>query len=318
MLDRSVLSMEVIVADKDYGPRIGADPELFVQTAEGEVVPICGKIGGTKENPLIINHLIEAQYGREGRRDRNEPDREGDYAIQEDNVMLEFNVPARRDGSYFIESISRMMNVLQNTVLSQYNLTPHYSVMHTFKPDALAPFPQAFTVGCLPDMDAYSEGATFERPPFNATHFGNHRFCGGHIHVQYNHNNVPRHIFAQFMDLVAELPFLRWDKQKMRRMFYGQPGLYREKPYGIEYRTLSNFWLGETFRNKWLSQLVENITILAKVANNDPEQLKSSYGKIDWAEVQKTIKTEDADTADEIVDYVRHKLGIYMGPSASR
>jgi hypothetical protein len=177
-------------------------------------------------------------------------------------------------------------------------------------------------------MDAYSEtgifdsisqtSTGFDRPPFTASHFGNHRFCGGHMHVQYNKNNVPPHIFAQFMDLVAELPFLRWDRQKMRRMFYGQPGLYREKPYGIEYRTLSNFWLTKTFRDKWLNQLIENVFLLAHAANTDPEKLKNSYEKIDWSEVQQAIQTENIPLADEVIEFARYKAGVNMGPPASR
>lgn len=305
------------MADKDYGPRLGADPELFVQTAEGQVVPICGKIGGTKENPLIINHLIEAHYGPEGRR-RDPVDKTGNYAIQEDNVMLEFNVPAYREGAYFTEAISKMLTILETAVLNQHNLSLKYEAMHTFKPEDIAPFPQAFTVGCLSDMNAYAEGEMFEREPFNATHFGTHRFCGGHLHVQYNKNNVPPNVFAQFMDLMVELPFLRWDKQKMRRMFYGQPGIFREKPYGIEYRTPSNFWLGKAFREKHLAQLVENVINLAKTANSDPELLKKVYGKIDWGDVQQAIRTENAKLADEIVDFVRQKTGMYMGSVAQR
>lgn len=306
------------MAEKDYGPRLGADPELFVQNIEGQVVPICGKIGGTKETPLIINHLIEAQYGPEGGRRGRDIDKKGNYAIQEDNVMLEFNIPAFSQSSYFQDSITKILTVLENTVLAQDGLRLKHEVMHSFKPEDIAPFPQAFTVGCLPDMNAYAESGDFERPPFNATHFGNHRFCGGHLHVQYNKNNVPPHIFAQFMDLVAELPFLRYDKQKMRRMFYGQPGLYREKPYGIEYRTTSNFWLTKHFREKWLGQMVENIFTLAGTANNDPERLIQCYGKIDWGDIQHAIKTEDVKLADEIVEYVRFKVGLAMGPAATR
>lgn len=308
------------MAEKDHGPRVGADPELFVQTMEGVVVPICGKIGGTKENPLIINHLVEAHYGPEGGRRRGVEgvDKEGNYAVQEDNVMLEFNIPAYRDSSYFSDAISKILTVLETGILQRQGIQFQYDVMHTFKPEDIAPFPQAFTIGCMPDMNAYAENEMFERPPFNAAHFGNHRFCGGHLHVQYNHGNVPRHIFAQFMDLIAELPFLRYDKQKMRRMFYGQPGLYREKPYGIEYRTLSNFWLTKSFRDKWLPQLIENVYGLAKMANNNPEQLRTIYSKIDWTEVQQAIKTENAGMADEIIEFARNKAGMYMGPAAQR
>lgn len=309
--------------EKDHGPRLGADPELFVQTTDGIVVPVCGKVGGTKENPLNINHLIDAHYGPEGGRRRRlgEPDyfgREGNYAVQEDNVMLEFNIPAYRDSSYFMEAITKVLNVLETEILQQRGIQLKHEVMHTFKAEDLEAFPQAMTVGCLSDMNAYSETGAFEREPFTAAHFGNNRFCGGHLHVQYNHGNVPRHIFAQFMDLMVELPHIRWDRQKMRRMFYGQPGIYREKPYGIEYRTPSNFWLTRSFREKHLGQMVENVYALAKTANTHPDKLQEAYGKIDWSDVQHAIKTEDPKLADEIIEFVRLKIGLYMGLPAQR
>jgi len=305
------------VANKDHGPRVGSDPELFVQDAEGNTVPICGKIGGTKEHPLIIDHLVEANYGAERRRLRRPEDVEGNYAIQEDNVMLEFNTPAYKESSQFVDSISKMLAVLSDHVLPRHNLTLKFEASHSFKADELVKYPQAFTIGCSPDLNAYAEG-TRERQPFNATHFGNNRFCGGHIHVQYNHASVPRHIFVQFMDVMVELPFMRYDKQKLRRMFYGQPGIYREKPYGIEYRTPSNFWLNRVFRERHLMQMVDNVLYLARTANDNPEELKRIYAEIDWADVQAAIRGEDAKMADEIIDHARHKVGLYVCPPATR
>lgn len=303
----------------DHGPRLGADPELFVKTtSEGNVVPICGKIGGTKENPLIINDLINERYGAEaGRRSKDSTEKIGNYAIQEDNVMLEFNIPAYKDTLYFTEAITKILTVLDADVLPPHGIQTMYSSTHTFKPEDIAPFPQAFTVGCLSDMNAYAGRMGQKREPFNATHFGNNRFCGGHLHVQYNKNHVPPYVFAQFMDAVVALPFLRWDKQKLRRMFYGQPGIYREKPYGIEYRTPSNFWLQKTFREKHLYSLSENVISLGKMANNDPDHLDRCYGMIDWHDVQEAIKTEDVKLADEIVHYMQTKLRLYINTSLS-
>jgi len=120
------------------------------------------------------------------------------------------------------------------------------------------------------------------------------------------------------MDVVVELPFLRYDKQKLRRMFYGQPGIYREKPYGLEYRTPSNFWLHRVFRERHLQQLTDNVLHLARAANESPEELKRVYAEIDWGDVQAAIRSESAKMADEIVEYARARLGFYMCPPAAR
>jgi len=63
---------------------------------------------------------------------------------------------------------------------------------------------------------------------------------------------------------------------------------------------------------------VENVFSLAKTANNDPEHLRKAYGQIDWGEVQQVIRTENAKAADEIIEHARLRLGLYIGPSASR
>ena len=47
------------------------------------------------------------------------------------------------------------------------------------------------------------------------------------------------------LDLFLGLRSLEWDKDKTRRQLYGNPGAMRLKPYGVEYRVLSNMWLSK-------------------------------------------------------------------------
>ena len=315
------------MAERDYGPRVGADPEMFVQNGDGTVVPVCGKIGGTKEQPWIINNLVDAVYGVErieprrrglliAEREVEAPapqNRHGDYAVQEDNVMLEFNIPAYTRSDYFTTAIGKAMNVIEANILGPKQLFPKIEVMNVFKAEDIAEFPQALQIGCLPDFNAYGEEGARERQPFSAMHFGNNRFCGGHIHVQYNSKNVPKHIFVQYMDLFVCLPFLKHDRQKLRRQFYGQPGIYREKPYGIEYRTLSNFWLKQAFRDSGnLGMMIENVFYLARYANENPEILSKAYSKIDWGDVQQAIKSENQKLAHEIISFAQENLHLSM------
>jgi hypothetical protein len=45
------------------------------------------------------------------------------------------------------------------------------------------------------------------------------------------------------LDSYLGLPSLLFDRDTLRRKMYGQAGAFRPKPYGVEYRVLSNAWL---------------------------------------------------------------------------
>jgi hypothetical protein len=295
------------MADKDIGPRIGADPEIFVQNAiNKEVVPICGHIGGSKKQPINLTEQMRNIYGEPRDRRGNPVDTRGNYAVQEDNVMLEFNVPACLDEENFTSSISRVMDFILATYLLPKNLTYKFGLIDAnFKKDVLDKYPQAHTIGCDPDFNAYAEDGRFKREPYSSESFGTRRFCGGHIHVQYDTDLVPQHIFAQFMDAVACLPYLHMDKQKGRRQFYGQPGLFRPKDYGIEYRTLSSFWLQPRFRSDNLWDLSNNILNLARMANQQPQKLLDIYPQVRWDDIKHAIRTEDEKLALALTEHNR-------------
>lgn len=290
----------------DFGPRIGADPELFVSNKEGRITPVCGLVGGTKSNPIPVDPTLLIPNGMKNVRMKGS---EGVFAYQEDNVAFEFNIPACATAESFMYSINGMIAWLHN-FLATKGLSPVFQNRHAFSPLDLM-HPLAAEIGCSSDNDAYAQPGRFERQPFQIHDLGLHRFCGGHIHVQYNKNNVPPHIFAQFMDVVACLPFLSWDKQQERRKFYGKPGIYRDKPYGIEYRTLSNFWLKDEFR-KYLGVLGENVLQLALAANGGEKQLKGAYKQIPWYDVQSAINRENPKEAEEIVQHVSRITNMYI------
>lgn len=54
------------------------------------------------------------------------------------------------------------------------------------------------------------------------------------------------------MDLHLGVPSLQLDKGELRRKLYGKAGSYRPKPYGAEYRTLSNFWIFKDELINWV------------------------------------------------------------------
>jgi hypothetical protein len=54
------------------------------------------------------------------------------------------------------------------------------------------------------------------------------------------------------LDSVLYPASLMWDMDNDRRKMYGQPGAFRVKPYGVEYRVLSNAWLRNKLVQKWI------------------------------------------------------------------
>jgi hypothetical protein len=307
----------------DYGPRIGADPEIFVHNPDKKVIPICGLVGGTKEYPTIITDMVKSLYGYspEGVRSGGAIVKDGssladigDFAVQEDNVMLEFNIPASPSVVGFRDNISIALNTIKTMYLSDKKVDYRFNRVTTkFSSTTLASHGrQALEIGCEPDYDAYSNPAVgFKRAPFCAMDLGPFRFCGGHLHVQYNKNNCEPHIFAQLMDCVIGVPSIFHDIQGRRRRFYGQPGLYREKPYGIEYRTLSNFWLTPHTRDTWLPAALNGVFWLAESINTQPDILKEAYSKIDFDMVREAISSENMPMARKTINQLIAS-GIYF------
>jgi hypothetical protein len=56
---------------------------------------------------------------------------------------------------------------------------------------------------------------------------------------------------AKWMDLLLAVPSVLLDNDKQRRKVYGKAGAFRKKEYGLEYRTLSNFWISSEERMRW-------------------------------------------------------------------
>lgn len=208
---------------------IGADPEMFAYRIDNEKpVPIIGKLGGTKFQP--------------------KPFLNG--AVQEDNVMAEFNIAPATSASEFSASIGQMIDGMQDFLKPQGLFLQN--VAHEKFTAKQLNHPQAFTIGCEPDFNAWTEEPN---PHITAELLGNIRVAAGHVHVGYpNPNQDPnsRIIIARLMDCLLGLPSLLLDPDRTRRQFYGKAGAYRPKPYGLEYRVLSNFWITNAHYRMWV------------------------------------------------------------------
>lgn len=208
--------------DKTVIFTLGADPELFLVDTSGKFISSVGKIGGTKDKPQPVG--------------------EG-CLIQEDNVAVEFNIPPASNFEQFEDSLKYSMQVLEQRA-KKLLLSLSITASAEFDSDQLKT-PQAKQFGCEPDYNAWTK----RQNPFPKAKNKNLRSCGGHIHIG---TDIERTDVIKAMDLFLGCPSTILDKNTTRRELYGKAGSFRYKPYGCEYRTLSNFWLQSSDTMKWV------------------------------------------------------------------
>lgn len=198
---------------------IGSDPELFLEDEKGKVISAIGKIGGTKDTPRPLKELGKG------------------FFVQEDNVLLEYNTPICRTGSQWGRDHLSIREYLANMV-GQLGLRLSNRASHSMDEDQLN-HPAAFVFGCEPDYNVWAMKWN-SKPKCDDPKL---RSAGGHIHVCYSNPNQADSIrLGRILDYFVGAPLATLDPDKKRRLLYGRPGAIRFKPYGLEYRTPSNFW----------------------------------------------------------------------------
>lgn len=209
---------------------IGGDPELFV-SKRGEPVSAFGMIPGTKDNPHIID--------------------EG--AVQVDGMALEVNLPPAQTEQQFQKGLDDVLAALHAMIPKNHEFLITPSV--TFSQEVMDSTPEeAKVLGCDPDFNA--DTGNMNAAPVASD---NIRAAGGHIHVGWTHNHDvldPTHLDAcrtlvKLMDIFLWVPSNVIDMDQLRRHSYGRRGAFRPKPYGVEYRTLSNFWIKHPDLTSW-------------------------------------------------------------------
>jgi hypothetical protein len=89
----------------------------------------------------------------------------------------------------------------------------------------------------------------------------------GHIHIGYDdHNYATSTEIVRAMDLFLSVPLVLMEPDNERKKMYGKAGSYRNQPWGVEYRSTSNYIFSSVELMKW----AYNQTLLAiKFLNDD-------------------------------------------------
>jgi len=204
---------------------VGADPELFMKNPNtGAFVSAHDAVPGTKYEPYKV------PFG----------------AIQVDGTALEFNIDPAATADEFVHNLINVRKTIESYVPG-YNVVAEpvaYYDADYFNWEVPS---SAHTLGCDPDFNGWT-GDQNPRPDPDGKPI---RTASGHVHIGWadgldvydseHFRDCCR--IARQMDYYLGIQSLEWDPDPVRRSLYGKAGAFRVKPYGMEYRVLSNRWL---------------------------------------------------------------------------
>jgi hypothetical protein len=237
---------------------IGADPELFLEREVNGLMmnsSAFGMIEGTKANPKKVKR----------------------GAVQVDGMALEFNINPAKSEAEFCYNVEQVMAHLRRMIPKEYQFKVEPHVYFSEKVLATQP-EEALELGCDPDFNAW----TGEENPTPKSNDGL-RTASGHVHIGWTKGQDPRnpyhldacYLLVRLLDLHLGLPALLLDPRGgTRRRLYGRAGAFRPKPYGVEYRVLSNFWIKSLPLTAWVYRQTR--------AAFEAVQFKSSRVKADY------------------------------------
>lgn len=238
---------------------IGCDPELFAYDAKkGMFISVHDLLPGTKHSPCTVPR----------------------GAVQVDGVSAEFNINPAKTEAVFLKSIEVVKATLTEIIKSK---NPDVILLAQptahFNPEYWKTLPaSALALGCEPDYNAYTREANPK--PETVKPF---RTGSGHIHIGIEGcDQNDKNYIDSVCSLVKELDFalyrqsLKWDKDEERMELYGQPGSFRFKPYGLEYRPLSNKWLAKKETTSFVFRAAKAVTSMFLAGQRFAEDFSKS------------------------------------------
>lgn len=255
---------------KEY--KVGSDPEFFLVDKDSrEIISAIPFIPGDKYDPYQIPNLSDG------------------HMIQTDNVMVEYCLPATAKANNLYRSYRDCVLYTNSIVPSHLEVELKQSG-RVSESQLLDPRTKVF--GCDPDYDVWKDGIQNEVTSKDT----NLRTCGGHVHIGYNDPDMETSIdIIKALDIFLGIPSVILDSDRERKKMYGKAGAYRFKSYGVEYRSLSNFW----FENEDIVQLIFNGIQMAINFVNEDKVNKLTDKQV--MEIQLCINTGDETLAYQLI-----------------
>lgn len=257
------------------GVLIGADIETFLRDmASNEIVSAEPYIKGTKDKPF--NFDKSHKY----------------FAISLDNVAAEFCIPPVTTEEDWVRNIQKCLEYINSTI-------PNHLCTAALPAATLHPrfldTPNAKLFGCEPDFNVWQRSVNQPPKATDATL----RSCGGHIHVGYdNAEKLGIEVCEQVvkaMDVFIGVPSILQEPDNQRKLLYGKAGAFRKKEYGVEYRTVSNYYLAEEKLTRWA---FNNTMTAVDYVNNGGIEMIDAYAD----QIQFAINHNDKVTAQNLIN----------------
>lgn len=154
--------------------------------------------------------------------------------------------------------------------------------------------------GCMPSKNSYNESGA-KLAAVDATKYRN-RSAGGHIHIGADTPEFKEMLKTNPEDIVMMLDIICGnicvliDRDKgnvTRRKLYGRAGEYRLPVHGLEYRTLSNFWLQSSQLMSLVFGLTRLAVNLATHRTHGKEYIKAFKERVSSYDVQRAINSNN-------------------------
>lgn len=277
----------------------GCDPEFFF-TVQGKT------IGAEKIIPkkgikykAKTTHNTEGGYTAKGTESK----------IIIDGVQAELNPRANTCRANLGNEISQCFRELYKKMQKNKSVKADFSQMIEItqeEMDSLDASSKQF--GCMPSYNTYGENKIKVK---DASKYLK-RSAGGHLHIGFVDTDTEKLLntrtdeVVKVLDIILGNTCVLIDRDKgniERRKNYGRAGEYRKPKHGLEYRTLSNFWL----KSYQLMSFVTGMARLAVciVASDLTNEITS---KVNEKDIQKAINKNDFKLAYKNYNAIKNTL----------
>ncbi len=258
----------------------GCDPEFFLEEN--------GKIVGA-EKLIDIDKGASVAFGSQ---------------IIVDGVQAELNPASSYCREILAGHIQRCLSEVRNIIAAKRpNMKANFSTTVEVNPEEMDSLdPKSRMFGCAPSFSVAKE----KKPEIDGSTYP-FRSAGGHIHLGAREGNAQAlKALREYRPMVNLLDILvgntcvlidRAEGSKKRREVYGRAGEYRTPSYGLEYRSLSNFWL----RAYPLMSFVMSLSRLAVAVRTNSTVLHSYerqlLRRVSITDIRRAINENDYDLA---------------------